>query len=114
MNKELSAGTVLSHYRIVSRIGSGGMGEVYLAQDTKLDRNVAIKFLNEEFSGDSNKLNRFIQEAKAASALNHPSILTVHEIADLDGINYIVTELIDARLCVSILRIRKHFSSMQF
>src|SRR5436190_9132939 len=97
MNKELSAGTVLSHYRIVSRIGSGGMGEVYLAQDTKLDRNVAIKFLNEEFSGDSNKLHRFIQEAKAASALNHPNILTVHEIADLDGINYIVTELIDGK-----------------
>ena len=95
MKSELSAGTILSHYLIVSKIGSGGMGEVYLAQDTKLDRNVAIKFLNEEFSKDADKLNRFIQEAKAASALNHPNILTIHEIADFDGTNYIVTELID-------------------
>ncbi|HSE23791.1 MAG TPA: protein kinase, partial [Pyrinomonadaceae bacterium] len=74
MNKQLREGNELSHYRILSRIGSGGMGEVYLAQDTKLERKVAIKFLHEEFSRDSDKLNRFIQEAKAASALNHPNI----------------------------------------
>jgi len=71
------------------------MGEVYLAQDTKLDRKVAIKFLNEQFSHDADKLNRFIQEAKAASALNHPNILTVYEIGEVDGQNYISTELID-------------------
>src|SRR5262245_16713227 len=71
------------------------MGEVYLAQDTKLDRKVAIKFLNEEFGNDEDKLTRFNQEVKAASALNHPNILTVHEIGEVDGKNYIATELID-------------------
>src|SRR6266498_4018639 len=97
MNKELEANTTLSHYRVVSKLGAGGMGEVYLAQDTKLDRKVAIKFLHEEFSKDTDKLNRFIQEAKAASALNHPNILTVYEIGETDGKNYIATELIDGR-----------------
>jgi serine/threonine protein kinase len=63
----LSPNATISHYRIISKIGAGGMGEVYLAQDTKLDRKVAIKFLNEEFSRDPDKLKRFIQEAKAAS-----------------------------------------------
>src|SRR6516165_9049378 len=95
MTKELEANTTVSHYRIVSKLGAGGMGEVYLAQDTKLDRQVAIKFLNEEFSKDEDKLNRFVREAKAASALNHPNILTVHEIGEADGQNYIATELID-------------------
>jgi len=71
------------------------MGEVYLAEDTKLDRKVAIKFLNQDFSKDEDKLNRFVREAKAASALNHPNILTVHEIGEADGQNYIATELID-------------------
>ncbi len=97
INKELPAGSTLSHYRIVSKIGAGGMGEVYLAQDTRLDRKVAIKFLHEEFSKDADKLGRFIQEAKAASALNHPNILTVYEIGEVDGKNYIATELIDGK-----------------
>ena len=83
----LNAGTKLGRYEIRSKIGAGGMGEVYLAQDTRLDRKVAIKFLNEEFSKDTDKLNRFIQEAKAASALNHPNILTIHEIGEVDGKN---------------------------
>ncbi len=104
MDKELSANTTLSHYRIVSRIGAGGMGEVYLAQDTKLDRKVAIKFLHEEFSRDADKLNRFVQEAKAASALNHPNILTVYEIGEVDGKNYIATELIEGKT------LREHLS----
>src|SRR6266568_1721996 len=107
MSKELSTNTTLSHYRIVSKIGEGGMGEVYLAQDTRLDRKVAIKFLNEEFSKDADKLNRFIQEAKAASALNHPNILTVYEIGETDGTNYIVTELIDGKT------LREHLSQKE-
>src|SRR5882672_10719974 len=97
LSNNLSADTIIGNYRIVSKIGAGGMGEVYLAQDTKPDRKVAIKFLNEEFSKDADKLNRFVQEAKAASALNHPNILTIHEIGELDGTNYIVTELIDGQ-----------------
>jgi len=107
MNKELPAGSTLTHYRIVSKIGAGGMGEVYLAQDTKLDRKVAIKFLHEEFSKDADKLARFIQEAKAASALNHPNILTVYEIGEVDGKNYIATELIDGQT------LREHLSQKE-
>ena len=102
--EELAPNTALSHYRIVSKIGAGGMGEVYLAQDTRLDRKVAIKFLHEEFSKDLDKLGRFIQEAKAASALNHPNILTVYEIGEVDGKNYIATELIDGKT------LREHLS----
>lgn len=95
MTEKLQPDFQISHYRIISKLGAGGMGEVYLARDTKLDRKVAIKFLNEEFSKDPDKLRRFIQEAKAASALNHPNILTVHEIGEVDQQNYIATELID-------------------
>jgi serine/threonine protein kinase/Tfp pilus assembly protein PilF len=90
-------GTIINQYKIISAIGKGGMGEVFLAQDTKLDRRVAIKFLHEEFSKDADKLNRFIQEAKAASALNHPNIMTVYEIGETGDANYIVTELIDGK-----------------
>jgi eukaryotic-like serine/threonine-protein kinase len=107
MNKELATNTTLSHYRIVSKIGAGGMGEVYLAQDTKLDRKVAIKFLNQEFSKDEDKLNRFVQEAKAASALNHPNILTVYEIGEIEGKNYIATELIDGHT------LRQHLTAIE-
>src|SRR5687767_11727775 len=93
----IAIGESIGHYKIVSKIGSGGMGEVYLAGDTKLERRVAIKILREELSKDSEKLNRFVQEAKAASALNHPNILTVYEIGEADGQNYIATELIDGK-----------------
>src|SRR5688572_11832981 len=107
MNKELVANTTLSHYKIVSKIGAGGMGEVYLAHDTKLDRKVAIKFLHDELSRDEDKLNRFVQEAKAASGLNHPNILTVYEIGEVDGKNYIATELIDGQT------LREHLSQKE-
>jgi len=75
MSPNFRPGARLGHYEIKSQLGAGGMGEVYLAQDTKLDRKVAIKFLHEEFSKDADKLNRFVQEGKAASTLNHPNIL---------------------------------------
>src|ERR1044072_2419359 len=83
------------HYQIRSLIGSGGMGKVYLADNTNLGRQVAIKFLNEKFSKDEDLLNRFVQEAKAASALNHPNILTVYEIGEHDGRHYISAEYIE-------------------
>ncbi len=86
-----------AHYEILSQLGSGGMGDVYLADDTKLDRKVAIKFLHEKFSKDEDLLNRFIQEAKAASALNHPNILTVYEIGEHEGKHYIAAEYIDGK-----------------
>jgi serine/threonine protein kinase len=78
MSPTFSPGARLGQYEIKNQLGAGGMGEVYLAQDTKLDRKVAIKFLHEEFSKDADKLKRFVQEARTASALNHPNILTVH------------------------------------
>ncbi|MBP6004617.1 MAG: serine/threonine-protein kinase [Pyrinomonadaceae bacterium] len=94
MNKELPSGTNLSHYRIVSKIGAGGMGEVYLAEDTKLERRVALKVLIEEVANDPDRVSRFVREAKAASALNHPNILTVFEIGSVDDTQYIATEFI--------------------
>ncbi len=89
--------TQINQYKIEKKIGEGGMGEVFLALDTKLERKVAIKFLSKEFATDSNRRNRFFQEAKSASALNHPNILTVHEIGEFDGTHFIVTEFINGR-----------------
>lgn len=91
----MKTGTIINQYKLISAIGKGGMGEVFLAEDTKLDRKVAIKFLNEEFPKDADKLNRFISDAKAASALNHPNILTVHEIGENESSNFMVTEFIE-------------------
>ena len=95
MNKELEANTKLSHYRIVSKIGEGGMGEVYLAQDTKLDRKVALKILPADVAAHQDRMKRFVQEAKSASALNHPNIITIYEIEQIDSVNFIATEFID-------------------
>ncbi|HRH42442.1 MAG TPA: protein kinase [Pyrinomonadaceae bacterium] len=90
-------GKKINQYKIERKIGEGGMGAVYLAQDTKLERKVAIKLLSGEFAQDKTRRNRFFQEAKSASALNHPNILTVHEIGELDGTHFIVTEFIKGR-----------------
>src|SRR5688572_22794075 len=92
---ELSPGGTLSHYRIISKIGAGGMGEVYHAQDTELGRPVALKFLSGEVALHPNRVKRFIQEAQAASALNHPNILTVHQIGREDDAIFIATEFVD-------------------
>jgi len=95
---ESLAGKTVGHYKILSLLGKGGMGAVYLAEDLKLDRKIAIKLLNEEFGQDTDKLDRFIREAKAASALNHPNILTVYEIGEAAGTNYIAAEFIDGKV----------------
>src|SRR5215471_7872023 len=91
----LSAGTRLARSEIRSALGAGGMGEVYLAQDTALERTVAVKVLPTHVAANKQRVQRFIQEAKAASALNHPNILTIHEIGQTDDTCYIVMEFID-------------------
>ncbi len=93
----LKAGDRFAHYKILSQIGVGGMGEVYLAEDEKLDRRVAIKILNERFGKNDSHLQRFIREAKAASSLNHPNILVIHEISVGEDANFIVSEFVEGR-----------------
>ena len=85
----------VSHYKIIEKLGAGGMGEVYLAEDSKLGRKVALKILSEEFTTNRDRLSRFEQEASAASALNHPNILTIHEVGFDEGHHFIATEYID-------------------
>src|SRR5262245_24994223 len=87
----------ISHYRILDKLGAGGMGEVYLAEDTRLRRKVALKLLPEEFTRQADRVRRFEQEACAASALNHPNIITIHEVGQTDGIHFIATEFIDGQ-----------------
>jgi serine/threonine-protein kinase len=91
----IPTGTKLGRYEIRSQLGAGGMGEVYLAEDTKLDRKVALKILPAEFAGDRGRMSRFVQEGKAVSALNHPNILTIYEIDEADSVHFIATEFID-------------------
>jgi serine/threonine-protein kinase len=102
--KKLETGKCFGHYEIINQIGAGGMGEVYLAKDKKLDRNVAVKILNEEFSQDASNLNRFIREAKATSRLNHPNILVVHEIGQQENTNYIVSEFINGKTLREVIK----------
>jgi serine/threonine protein kinase/Tfp pilus assembly protein PilF len=95
MNKELAANTTLSHYRIVSKIGAGGMGEVYLAEDAQLRRQVALKILPIDLASNQDRMRRFVQEAQAAAALNHPNIAHIYEIGESDGTNFIAMEFVD-------------------
>ena len=106
MPESLDANTSISHYRIVSKIGAGGMGEVYLAQDTsELGRTIALKILPSEVASDKDRLQRFIQEARTVSNLNHPNILTVHEFGQTDSVSFMATEYVDG------VTLRQHLSN---
>ena len=95
VSSTLSPGTRFGNYEILQRLGAGGMGEVYRARDTRLDREVAIKTLSLEHSSQPDALSRFEREARSACALNHPNIVTIYELGQVDGTRYIAMELVD-------------------
>ena len=101
---DLNIGREIGPYKIIERLGAGGMGEVYLAQDSRLSRLVALKLLPAYFASDDARLRRFQSEARAASALNHPNILTIHEVGENDGIYFIATEFIDGQTIRELIR----------
>ena len=92
---QLEAGDSIGHYQVVSLLGVGGMGQVYLAEDAKLGRKVALKLLRTSYTRDESRWHRFQQEARAASALNHPNILTIHELGEVNGEQFIATEFVE-------------------
>src|SRR5215471_9046782 len=100
----LSPGQKLGPYEILSPLGAGGMGEVYRARDTRLDREVAIKVLPESFASDVDRLRRFEQEARTVATLNHPNILGVYDIGQYQGSPYMVCELLDGESLREITR----------
>src|SRR5262249_40346386 len=103
----LDAGTVLGRYVVQSRLGAGGMGEVYLAQDKKLDRKVALKVLPAEVASHRDRMERFVREAKSAAALNHPNIATIHEIGEYRGTHFIAMEFVDGQTLREIIHRRQ-------
>src|SRR5437870_13556721 len=104
MKSPVSPGTTLGRYEIRSKIGAGGMGEVYLAEDTKLGRKVAIKILPADVSSNQERMRRFVQEAKAAAALNHPNIAHIYEIGESEGTHFISMEFIDGHTLRELIR----------
>ena len=106
-------GQTVAHYKIVHKIGSGGMGDVYLAEDITLDRKVALKVLPPELASDAERRARFTREAKALAALNHPNIVTVHSVEEADGVHFITMELVKGQTLAAMLP-RKGFTLGKF
>src|SRR5438093_7459863 len=100
----MNEGLTISHYKIISKIGSGGMGEVFLAEDERLGRKVAIKVLPAEMAANQDRMRRFVQEAKAAAALNHPNIAHIYEIGEEKGTSFIAMEFVDGQTLGQMLR----------
>jgi serine/threonine protein kinase len=99
-----SDGQQIGRYKIRSAIGKGGMGEVFLAEDTELERLIALKILPQDLANDTERMRRFVREAKSASALNHPNIITIHEIGKTDDTHFIATEYIEGETLHSRLK----------
>jgi serine/threonine protein kinase len=96
-------GRQIGHYQVLSLLGAGGMGEVYLARDTRLDRTVALKILPANVASDQDRMRRFVREARAASALNHPNVATIHDVGEADGVSFIVMENVEGQTLASMI-----------
>ena len=96
-------GRTISHYQVIEKLGAGGMGDIYKAQDARLNRMVAIKALTNASAGDSDRRRRFIQEAQAASGLNHPNIITIYDIVSIDDSEFMVMELVSGKTLADLI-----------
>ena len=99
----LQPGQQIAHYRIAEKIGEGGMGAVYRAEDTKLGRSVALKVLPPEVAGDVERRSRFEREARSVAALNHPNIVTIHSVEEVEGLHFLTMELVEGRTLAELI-----------